>query len=538
MIVSSGLGHRYSHNAFSIAAAIAESAAEALSASAAEIMIDDERLKQVKRAAIETLFKIPGVRSVAIGPKYSGGEATGEMAIIVGVDRKRPASEVPPSQMIPTTIDGIKTDVVEEEEEIPVQCTNTLEDDTRYRPLIGGSQIQNFQSSTLLNLGTMGFLAFTTGDIATIAEDLIVGVTCEHVVADAAGKTLLNQKVGQSNMTDCSACSPCCDHIIGNVLFAVDRAPDNSLIDAALIDLTSGLEYFNEVEEIGAVSGFHAILPSDLKTTPPHYPVKKRGRTTGLTTGDVLKVDGTSVINGTTFTHSVIKIQPDPATSTWCKCGTVQNLRAFACEGDSGSALLNTDDEVVGLVRSRDNNGNGFARSIDLVMKALGILVGTASEEGDKRVVPPHPQAMPSALPAVHSSSVLSRQREVLERAQREIMATATGKRYAELVTKNQTEVRQLIERNKRVATVWHRNNGPAILNCAMRALDDTSRTLPIIVNGAPVADSIGRIIAFVKKHGSPQLRADIDQFNLPFSELPGLTYPQWLDRLRRAHLE
>lgn len=498
-------------------------------------MIDDEHFKNVQQAAVETLFKIPGVRSVAIGPKYSNVHATGEMAIIVGVERKRPASEVPPTQMIPATIDGIKTDVVEEEEEIPIQCTNPLEDDTRYRPLIGGSQIEIQQSSSLLNIGTMGFLAFTTGDIATVAEDLIVGVTCQHVLADSAGATLMGQNVGQAGMTDCSACSPCCDDIIGKVLYAVDKAPDNSIVDAALIDLTSGLEYFNDIQQIGNVTGFHAILPSDLKTTPPHYPVKKRGHTTGLTNGDVLKVNGTSIINGTTFTHSVIKVQPDPATSTWCKCGILPNLQAFACEGDSGSALLNTEDEVVGLVRSRDNSGNGFARAIE---KALGILVGTASEAGDKRVVPPHPQAMPHAMPAVRGSAALSRQREILDRAQQEIVDTAAGKRYAELVTKHQQEIRRLIDRNKRVATVWHRNHGPSILNSAMLALGDSNKALPIEVDGTPLTESVNKIMVAVEKYGSSQLRADVAQFGPPLADLGGLTYPQWLDRLRNTHLE
>src|SRR4029077_7484123 len=307
-------------------------------------------------------------------------QATGEMAIVVGVERKLPASQVPPSQMIPATIDGIKTDVVESPEQIELQCPNTVDDATRYRPLCGGTQIE-----TTSGRGTLGFFAFTTGAIPTIEQDLVVAVTCAHVVADETGVALIGHKVGQPTPTDCSACSPCCIDVIGEVLYAVSKAPDGSLVDGAIIDLTSGLEYFNDVEGIGSITDFHPIQPSDLHLLPPHYPVKKRGRRTGLTTGDVLTVSGTSVIDGTTFTDDEIKIQPDPATSVWCHCGAAPNLRSFACEGDSGSALLNSADEIVGMVRSRDDAGNGYATGIDILMKALGILVGTAAEEGDKR---------------------------------------------------------------------------------------------------------------------------------------------------------
>jgi hypothetical protein len=501
-------------------------------------MIDDEHLKRVKQAAVEKLFKVPGVRSVAIGPKYSNGQATGEMAIVVGVERKLPISQVPPSQMIPDTIDGIKTDVVESLEQIPVQCTNTIEDRTRYRPLRSGTHIQLEDTPTSLSWGTLGFFAFTTGAIPTVDQDLVVAVTCNHVVAGPDGAALIGQTIGQPTLDDCSACSPCCIDVIGKVLYGVYNAPDGSRVDGALIDLTSGLEYFNDVEEIGSITDFHPIQPSDLHLTPPHYPVKKRGRTTGLTTGDVLTVSGTSVIDGTTFSDDEIKIQPDPTTLVWCNCGPIPNLRSFACEGDSGSALLNSADEIVGMVRSRDGAGNGFATGIDILMKALGILVGTAAEEGDKRVVPPHPHAMAEAIAPPFVAAASSRQRAILDRAHEEIRATLMGRMYAELAAKHQAEIRDLISRNKRVATVWQRNNGPGILGHAMQVIADPLKSLPVEVNGVPFSGAVKKIMKTVEKFGSEALRADIAQYGQPITELSGLTYPQLLDRLRDTHVE
>ena len=222
-------------------------------------MIDDEHFRNVKQAAVVTLFKIPGVRSVAIGPKYSNGQATGEMAIIVGVERKRPAAEVPLTQMIQQPSTGSKRTSWRRRKKFPFNVS------IRWRTTPGTGlsseevRLKASNPATCSNIGTMGFVGFTTGAISTVAEDLIVGVTCQHVLADSAGAALMGQNVGQAGMTDCSACSPCCDDIIGKVLYAVDRAPDNSLVDAALIDLHLGLEYYNDVQQIGAVSGFHAI---------------------------------------------------------------------------------------------------------------------------------------------------------------------------------------------------------------------------------------------------------------------------------------
>jgi hypothetical protein len=199
---------------------------------------------------------------------------------------------------------------------------------------------------------------------------------------------------------------------------------------------------------------------------------------------------------------------------------------------------MNGNDEVVGLVRARDNNGNGYAVAIDTVMNAMGILIGTASEEGDKRVVPPHPNATPAALGTSGAPALAFGQQTILDRAQQEILATASGKRYAELVAKHQIEIRNLINRNKRVATVWHRNNGPTILNHAMLALGDSTKALPVDINGLPLTDSIARIVKAVEKHSSSQLRADIAQYGPALTELSGLTYPKLLDRLRDVHVE
>src|ERR1700723_624488 len=204
-------------------------------------MADDETLQRVRREALDTLFRIPGVRAVALGHKYVAGKDTHELSIIVKVDHKLPASQVPPNEVIPPEIQGIKTDVQEWEPQVPLGAL--INDDTKERPLVGGSKIvvEYTSGSTLTTkFGTMGFIAQTDGAIAGIPAGGMVGVTNQHVIADLTGNTIKGQKVGQATTDECSSCSFCCNDIIGKVLYAVHigTAAGANRVDAALIALT------------------------------------------------------------------------------------------------------------------------------------------------------------------------------------------------------------------------------------------------------------------------------------------------------------
>jgi hypothetical protein len=64
----------------------------------------------------DRLLAIPGVTGLAIGSKLTGGQDTGQRAVVVFVEKKR--REVPEGERIPSVVDGIPTDVVEREFDI------------------------------------------------------------------------------------------------------------------------------------------------------------------------------------------------------------------------------------------------------------------------------------------------------------------------------------------------------------------------------------------------------------------------------------
>src|SRR5579871_4215647 len=135
-------------------------------------MADLVRIRAVKEEARNWLLAIPGVHSVAIGAKKVAGKKTSELAIVVFVSRKKPVEELSPQEAIPAEIEGVPTDVVEEE----MPRLFALPDSQNYDVLDGGIQIQAGTSVT--GLGTLGCIARTDDP-----EPKIVALTCQHVVA-------------------------------------------------------------------------------------------------------------------------------------------------------------------------------------------------------------------------------------------------------------------------------------------------------------------------------------------------------------------
>jgi len=80
----------------------------------------EEILELVRQSGIRDLtnvlgrlFSFSNVRRVEVAPKQVGGAITNRLALRITVAKKLPPSEVPPDQLIPSSIFGMPTDVVE-----------------------------------------------------------------------------------------------------------------------------------------------------------------------------------------------------------------------------------------------------------------------------------------------------------------------------------------------------------------------------------------------------------------------------------------
>jgi hypothetical protein len=138
-------------------------------------MDDLDRVREVKARVQGRLRAIPGVHSVGVGPKITGGRHTGQAAIVVFVEKKKPLSELSPNEVLPAEIDGIKTDIREAPKPQLIS-----EDTEKYRPLLGGIQIQT--GGPTRGFGTITCIARTDDP-----DPEYLALTCEHVVGIAQG---------------------------------------------------------------------------------------------------------------------------------------------------------------------------------------------------------------------------------------------------------------------------------------------------------------------------------------------------------------
>jgi hypothetical protein len=69
--------------------------------------------RDVKRRHEASLLRLPNVVAVGLGYRQVGGQPTEEVAIVVSVSRKVPASALRPGQAVPARLEGVPVDVVE-----------------------------------------------------------------------------------------------------------------------------------------------------------------------------------------------------------------------------------------------------------------------------------------------------------------------------------------------------------------------------------------------------------------------------------------
>lgn len=72
-----------------------------------------EKARHVRQAYRDTLMSMPNVIGLGIGYRKVGGQMTDEIALIVMVEKKLPASQLRRADIIPNEIEGVPVDVQE-----------------------------------------------------------------------------------------------------------------------------------------------------------------------------------------------------------------------------------------------------------------------------------------------------------------------------------------------------------------------------------------------------------------------------------------
>lgn len=518
--------------------------------------VDDAELLEIKERAAAVFMAMPGVTGVGIGGRLREGRPTGEVVIKVFVERKRPVAELPAGQLLPQRFEGIGIDVSELPPSrleaappavarppgsaiVPVNET----DETKYRPLVGGARIQ--VDLTGSGLGTLGcFLRHTTdaNRVFALTNFHVVSVRTPDSLRVLRAPTANSTRVGQP--TSEASSTKCCSDQFGTFV----AGSEDATRDAALVQLDPGAQWLAEVTGIGRLTGTHDITVAEAATQT--YPVRKRGARTLLTGGMVEAINTTHTRDGITRNNvTVVRPNPNPAI-------TPPGHTFFSDHGDSGSVVVNDNREVVALhYAGADDPVRKIHKGLELpITPILGLFgsvdstpvtIATAPTDGAVQTVPGGPaMRMPAELepglvgaaPGVRvlapdgaplTISTPSPTSELLARVRAQLDASPGGRQVAALWLRHQPELVSLVTEHRRVAVVWQRCGGPALVQTLIRMADRPDLALPATVNGEPLASCLGRIHDAFAAQAGPQLRRALGSARAALPDLAGRTYPQ-----------
>ena len=396
-------------------------------------------------------------------------------------------------------------------------------DTGEYRPLRGGIQVMR-EGST--GAGTLGCLCRVTGD-----PKKVIALTCHHVVYKNCSDSPNHEQVGQPTGED--SCSDCCSDIFGKVL---DSQCDTD-VDITLIQLDGDTKWLAEVHEIGFVTATHDVTAAE--AAPHTYQVKKRGRSSRLSGGHVTDIGVSGSMNnkdGTLFRNYTgairIEANPDPANPAL--------TTGFSLAGDSGSAVLNAADEVVGILFGGGLSFD-FATPIKDVIdkfktgvpapRRVQLEVAKATVLNDVQTVPKLmvADAQPSRAPLPLAEA---------NRLEEELRASARGAWYADLYHRHLEEVRRLVTTDRRVTLVWHRSGAAEAFQWIMHAFTRPGDRVPEHVGGRPILACLDELAAVLARYGSTALRADLQTVLPTLPDIAGLRDHEIIERLGAAERE
>jgi hypothetical protein len=333
---------------------------------------DMENDIQAVRALLDTrctrLFEHANVVATGVGYKVTAGKRTGTLSIICSVRQKQAVDALAQSDRIPASVDGIATDVIQ---------TGVLRawqsHTSRQRPAPGGISIGHKD----ITAGTLGCLVRKNGQVMILSNNHVLANSNAAGLGDAilqpgpydGGKfpqdhiAALQEFVplifsGSAPPSDCSIGNSVAALLNGVAsllgsrtrLQAVRPQAGTNLVDAAIARPLNAADVSSDLLEIGAITG-QARGELDMA-------VKKSGRTTGLTQGIITQVDVTSDVQ---YGPGQIARFTDQLMAGNMSQG-----------GDSGSAVLDGDNRLVGLLFAGGDNTTLFNR-IEHVFSALGV---------------------------------------------------------------------------------------------------------------------------------------------------------------------
>lgn len=329
---------------------------------------DMQDARSALRGVRDEFLSRANVVGTGIGYKVTGGNPTTTLSIVCSVVEKVAAGHLKPADLVPPTVNGIPTDVVE------TGRFRAWQDRTgRHRPAPGGVSIGHQD----ITAGTLGCLVRRDGETVILSNNHVLANSNEAAIGDPIlqpgpidGGTRLDDDIASllefvpisfvGAPSDCPVATGAAGVL--NALAALlrrdtrlrtvtTRAAEN-LVDAAVARPRNPADVSPEILEIGQIQG---TAGGELG-----MPVRKSGRTTGLTNGVIQQVDVSANVQ---YGAGRVALFTDQLLAGPMSQG-----------GDSGSAVLDDHGNLVGLLFAGSDSTTLFNR-IENVFAALGLQV-------------------------------------------------------------------------------------------------------------------------------------------------------------------
>ena len=328
-----------------------------------------ERARQVKRQVVNTLLAKKNVVACGVGYKETEGVMTDEPCVVVSVEKKVPLAQLAEADIVPKAVDDVKTDVLE-----TGLITAWQTPTQKWRPAPGGVSLGHIN----ITAGTLGCLVLKGGELFILSNNHVLadtnrGKSTDRIIQPGKhdGGTLADQiaileefvpidfGTGPPTRPTAQAVEQLLNAIARGVgsshrLVSYQESKGENRVDAALARPLSLDLVERRILNIGVPRGSRGAT---LGTN-----IKKSGRTTGFTTGRITQIDATVQVSYgsagvATFTDQFV-------------------AGAMSAGGDSGSAVLDEEDYVVGLLFAGSDNTT-IINPIQFVLDTLGITIAT-----------------------------------------------------------------------------------------------------------------------------------------------------------------
>jgi hypothetical protein len=438
----------------------------------AERLIIQNNLLELREEVKKELMQLPNVVNVAVGLKETEGKLTDEIVFQIFVQEKVGENTLQPEQLIPKEIRGYKTDVIK------ISKARKRSDSSEHRPIKGGIQIGNGKG----HVGTLGCFA------RLVADDTLVLLSNHHVLFSDAARS--GEKIGQPDIDNKCCC--CCAYVNGEVGIILNPSFDNESVDCAIASINAGVATDIILNNIMTTTELRILGTAGVVVGDT---VRKIGGSSGYTIGTVNSITGP-----TTDKINQIFIRPVDA-ETYTE-GT-NGKKAFSDDGDSGSVIINEENNIVGLLWGGDPDtydvDETYACHIEDVLETYR----NAGVEIEIELTP--------AGRNTHSVKSYAKPQRLDLDIRARLLQSEYGKIMVYLFETHQKEVLSLINHNRNVTLIWHRHQGPTFAAHIAKSFEDENYFIPQQVKGITFQELLIKMATVLKENGSQSLKQAVE---------------------------